>query len=703
MATFNHSALAQQNPETNIPRAIRLSVINGIIDLAKTPQQAKAKVEFFWDVLPMGEILPKQSRNEFVKPIIIRIPNRDLGDPKVWTNNLSPEEKNILLKALYPNDDISRISDLSQFRNDTSSKNFEKYWLAEDLDENLTNGKDVDASNFFSLFRDHKILTNVLMSQGIEYFLTIKQEKEVIQEGFPKISDQNIIWEISIYEFPVGSKPSDSGRDPVPTKFYYRYTIKAKIEPIDITIAKPNGNQINAEVAIRFKNGGALGLSQSAGAQFLYGKDIPSITLTTTKVYEGTLTKLQEEKAGNQIDQALQFIGIGGQQIGNLLSQTLFTGNTNYSIISGGLFSRDKVELLVGANLELAKWDPLTLGVLFGVVPQAQTSLYIGPSLQASIFTLSGGARISDNNVGSTRVDAAGVISIDLSRLIGLTPQTREIKLADSNVGGGWGNVSDELTRNLAVSRFKLIIGESIKPLKSIKPLGKSIEPIDTIPVDFGFQLRKTKECSGSDVATTNSTNVDIRVRQFREQSKSDFSIKPLQFFPQGIYKVELVSDDKGFYLVEPPFDKSVNSNEIRYCYVPSLTSVKLITLMIEKLPSVTFSLAIDESIKEPETKLEELKFEFQQIKDCGNPSQDVRKKDVRVGISIKDFKLEQSKSLVDPLQFFPKGIYKIQDASGIELKLVNSESTEQDELNMCSLTNTPATQKLSLKKSKKP
>ncbi|MFN9467851.1 MAG: hypothetical protein ACK6BS_11995, partial [Pseudanabaena sp.] len=153
MLTFNHSALAQQNPETSIPRAIRLSLINGIIDLAKSPQQAKAKVEIFWDVLPEGETLPKQSLNEFVKPITIRIPNRDLGAPKIWTNNLSPEEKNILLKALYPNDDNSRISDLSQFRNDTSSKNFEKYWLAEDPDENLTNGKDVDASNYFSLFR----------------------------------------------------------------------------------------------------------------------------------------------------------------------------------------------------------------------------------------------------------------------------------------------------------------------------------------------------------------------------------------------------------------------------------------------------------------------------------------------------------------------------------------------------------------------
>ncbi|MFN5501649.1 MAG: hypothetical protein ACK5AW_05960 [Pseudanabaena sp.] len=683
MLTFNHSALAQQNPETSIPRAIRLSLINGIIDLAKSPQQAKAKVEIFWDVLPEGETLPKQSLNEFVKPITIRIPNRDLGDPKIWTNNLSPEEKNILLKALYPNDDNSRISDLSQFRNDTSSKNFEKYWLAEDPDENLTNGKDVDASNYFSLFRDHKILTNVLKSQGIEYFLTIKQGKEVIQEGFPKVSDQNIIWEISIYEFPVGSTLSNSGGVAVPTKFYYRYTIKAKIEPIDITIAKPKSDKVKAEVAIRFKKAGELGLSQKGGAEFL-SETIDDITLAKSEAGQKELSKIQEEKAGNQLDQTLNFIGIGGQQIGDLLSRTLFQGNTNYSIISGGLFGRDKVELLVGANLELAKWDPLTLGVLFGVVPQTQTSLYIGPSLQASIFTLSGGARISDNNGSSTRVDTAGVISIDLSRLTGLTPQTKEIQLEDFKAGGGWGNVSDELTKNLAVSRFSLKTGGSI------------IKPQD-IPADFGFQLRKTKECSG--VTTTNSTIVDIRIGQFREQGKSNFSVKPLQFFPQGLYRVEPVSDNKGFGLVSPTTNKSVNGNEIRFCYDPKLTAVPLRTLTIERLPSVQFSLAIDESIKEPETKLEELKFEFQQIKDC--EKQDVREKNVRVGINIKDFKLEQSKSVVELLQFFPKGIYKIQDTSGIELKLANSESTEQNELNMCSLTNTPTIQKLSLKRSK--
>ncbi|MBD2186626.1 hypothetical protein [Pseudanabaena mucicola] len=681
MATFNYSALAQQEPETNVPRAIRLSLINGIIELAKNPQQAKAKIELIWDVLPEGTILPKQSRNEFVKPIVIRIPNRDLGDPKIWTNNLSSEEKNILLKALYP-DDSSRISDLSQFRNDTSSKNFEKYWLAEDLAENLINGKDVDASNFFSLFRDHKILTNVLKSQGIEYFLTLKQEEEVIQEGFPKVSDQNIIWEISIYQFPVGSTPSDSGGSPVPTKFYYRYTIKAKIEPIDITIAKPKGREINAEVAIRFKNGGALGLSQSGGAEFLY-KDIDKITLTPTKAYEKELSKIQEEKAGNQLDQTLNFIGIGGQQIGDLLSRTLFEGDTNYSIISGGLFGRDKVELLVGANLELAKWEPLTLGVLFGVVPQAQTSLYIGPSLQASIFTLSGGARISDNNVGSTRVDTAGVISIDLSRLIGLTPQTKPIQLAQDNAGGGWGNVSDELTKNLAVSRFSLKMGESIKS--------------QDIPNEFGFQLQKVKECSGAD--TTNKTIVDVRIGQFREQGKSDFSVNPLQFFPQGIYRFEPNSNAQGLEFIDPSTDEDISRNEIKFCSVPKLTALQLRALVIERLPSVRFSLAIDESIKEPTTKLEELKFEFQQIKDC--EKKDVREKNVRVGINIKDFKLEQSKSVVELLQFFPKGIYKIQDTSGIELKLANSESTEQNELNMCSLTNTPTIQKLSLKKSK--
>ncbi|PMB53489.1 hypothetical protein CEN39_04160 [Fischerella thermalis CCMEE 5201] len=183
-------------PEPDLlPRAIRLSIVNDVIEYLQNSKQVTIGLE--WFLLPVDEILLESAREYYEKdePVNCSIRNEDLGKSNKWVENLSAKCQQRLREALM-------VTDLKTLNSDPNSQiKFQKYWNPEENGDGvqLVRQGSVTASEYFGLLRDNIQITNLLKSNGLSYSFDVTGATP--QGQFPRISDQNITWDMQIYRF----------------------------------------------------------------------------------------------------------------------------------------------------------------------------------------------------------------------------------------------------------------------------------------------------------------------------------------------------------------------------------------------------------------------------------------------------------------------------------------------------------------------
>ncbi|MCP6762719.1 MAG: hypothetical protein NHB32_29065 [Fischerella sp. CENA71] len=516
-----------------LPRAIRLSIVNGVIEYLQNSKQVTIGLE--WSLLPADENLLELAREYYEKdePVTCLIRNENLGKSNQWVENLSEKCQQRLREALM-------VSDLKTLNSAPDSlARFQKYWNPEENGDGvqLVRQGSVTASEYFGLLRDNIQITNLLKSNGISYSFDVSGATP--QGQFPRISDQDITWDIKIYRFAVARLQNQ----PI---YIYRFVAKAVIEPFKLTFAKAETTDANLNVAISFKKGEeTVGLSNLK----LLASPIP-IKIEKEKGQETNLKKLEDAKAFTQLNTALSFFG--SPDLSQIVSNNFLGGTNNTSILTGGLINDKVAQPIVGVNLDILDLGNSKAGGLLGIGITDSNSLYIGPSFQYSILTLSAGARIFEKK-DFTRVEPAGVISFDLSQVIGGKQQNREIELDRNKVGGDWGKASEEIVKNLALVDWGITQNPNIQQ---------------------SLALVKEKDCADNKIQPDEYAELPIKISQGEKPR--------LKFIPQGKYKYQGLDTLPIIYALHAD-GVPVNKNaEINFCPTGETQTVKTIRLSVE-------------------------------------------------------------------------------------------------------------------------
>ena len=480
-ANQGNNGKTNQSNEAKTARAIRIGFIDGIIQYINNSARTRIKLE--WEPLPVDKNIVKAARKYGYKPVKITIRNEDLENNK-WITKISEEQRRTLEEALEsPN--LETLSTSSSF---WDLKNQEVI--------NLLKTSSLGPVDYLGLIRDRNVLVTLLESNGISYSL------EIPKSEFIRISDKKINWNISVYKFVIQQKPEIA---------FYRFGVKAVVDPFEISISDTSSEkkiQLKLEAGISFKQSDKLiGLSDNArDFVFKFPKKVD-----LDKTTEGLIDKLKTNNAPNELEGFLTFFG-GSGKLGEVISKGLLGGTKNTSIVSGGIidFEGGEISPLIGVNSKIANFGNTSAGILFGAGLDEKTSLFLGPSLQASIFTLSAGGLAVEGNK-NPQIRPAGLISVDLSRLTRSQKVNKTLKIENTELGGNWGQVSEKLFENLTLIEWKFTSDK-----------GSSTN----------FKLRQVCNSQGVAIKEEQQTVLDINASNQRV----------IKFIPKGIYKYEIPS-----------------------------------------------------------------------------------------------------------------------------------------------------------------
>jgi hypothetical protein len=417
----NKSTKIEEIPK-QLPSAISISLIDGVIKYINNDRRAKFKLQ--WSPLKVSDSLINQAGTQDFSVIKLRINSRDLENGN-WINNLNPTDKKEVLKAL-------NVSSLAT--------------LISSVDSSLDSGT-VTVSEYMHMSRERNILKFLIKSQGVKYSFGLKaQEAEILS---PDYSDENVVWHIDIYKL-----TSRRGGE------YYRFTAKAVVDSLELRIPndvisidkndKNKTKKIFYDVRFKLKKnqpGSVTEIFKIPATSF----DIPEPN-SEFKNKENSLNA-DLQKSLLSLNGFLSIFG-GSEKLGDAVLG-LLSGTDNTSIVGGGLvnFNEGGVAPFIGVNQEIGKiGDNFTSGVLFGVGTGDKTSLYIGPSVQYSVFTISAGARLG-TQVNSD-VSFAGMVAVDLSRLTNGKRDPAPTPVDISNTGGNFGNQYDAIISSYTLLEY---------------------------------------------------------------------------------------------------------------------------------------------------------------------------------------------------------------------------------------------------------
>ncbi|BAY41980.1 hypothetical protein NIES2111_63760 (plasmid) [Nostoc sp. NIES-2111] len=507
-------------------RAIRISVMEDILKFANNV--AKTKVQLEWQFLPISDesSFRKLQASYDARKATIIIPNNQLGDSEKWLQSLKSAKLSnnsngcpILEKALPT---------------PANQEYYERIWNSKGNGWRQFVGPSIRATEYFSLLRDYNLIKTLLNnSRGVKFYFTINQVSDTLE------IDEKVNWKIDVYEFEV--KPGKNCQDRV---VYYRYNIRAITEPFEVVIAKnkiPKENideaeavsesqqKVNLKVTVEAflkKSPQLAGLIDEAMYLLKNDNNQNNITVILDNKNQKFVNDLAKENAVNTLNTVFPIIGNLGD-ITKEITSSFLGGTEDSSIITGGLvdFGKDQIGGLVGINKEFNPQNNISPGVAFGVgiASDAPVSLYVGPSVRASVFTLSAGANVLEENNG-LNVNVAGLISVDLSRLLGNKKVSNSISIDSSDKGGQWYKATEILARDLAL----------LETTSNTK-----------------FQLRR--------VCNSNGTAITDVSQQAVFQVTSN---KTLQFIPRGYYIYERIPANVELALVNDDFEAPVVLNE---------------------------------------------------------------------------------------------------------------------------------------------
>jgi len=481
---------------SQFPTAITAEIVNGTIDYVNNKK--KARLALKWSLLPLDETLKNIAKDSSVQPISCKINNEDLGTSGSWFNKLSQDCQQSFRDALVV-DSQNKIE--QQLPNKCSDQNqFQKRWLCKG--EGYTLAKTaILSSQYFGLLRDYLQINGLLTSQGINYSLdatsTLSDGEE---EKFSSVSDKKITWNIMVYRFPASTSIN-----------YYRFVVTASVSPIDIYLP-PKVKTTKLDVSISLKpSPSTIGIFEPNLGE-LKGFDLP-VELPR----DSALNKIPKSRAATELTRTLSLFG--SPNLGEVVTNNFLGGTKDASLVYGGMIAKNALEPVVGANLGFANIGDAKLGALIGVgTNSSNTPFYIGPSIQYSILTLSGGFRFA-TNANAVDTNFAGIASLDLSQLFGGKREVKEFQVENIATGGDWGKASDEIYKNLAAIDYQLtdLTGNQIPKIVS---------------------LTQKASCDGK---ISPSVNLDIQTQG-------------LQFIPKGKYTYNqkqgyLLKDELGQFL----------------------------------------------------------------------------------------------------------------------------------------------------------
>lgn len=344
--------------------------------------------------------------------------------------------------------------------------------------------------------RERNILTAILKSRGGEYSFGLKADARSISP--PNFSDKKINWYIDVYAF-----KSDRGSE------YYRFTAKAVVEPFDASITD-YGSQKEIFYDARFKLKESQYISQIANNLFVSRSSINIPSIDPTPVPSSFPKSIDINKSLSSLSGFLSIVG-GSEQLG-MVTEGLLGGTEDTSIISGGLIGNGGVSALVGVNREVFNiGDDTRGGILLGLGLGDKTSLYLGPSLQSSVFTISAGARIGTQN---TDVNFAGMVAVDLSRLTNSKKNKSPIPVNISTAGGGLGQASEQI-----INKYTLLEYERLSQV---------------------FTLTRVCDEEGNNIPDRDKNLRNVVNLQPRQPLKRIY-------LPRGVYKYTSTTDKKAY------------------------------------------------------------------------------------------------------------------------------------------------------------
>jgi hypothetical protein len=401
------------------PSAITLGVVDGIIRYVKN--ERRVKIRLLWEPIPPTPSLVERANSSEFEVTTIEISNEDIksGD---WSRNISNEKKIKLSKAL--NVPISKGLIL---KNEIRLKDFQR---------------GLKVSDYINMQRERNILKVLLLSGGVQYSFRFKSNENPIVP--PDFSDEDITWQINIYSFKDEEQQEQE---------FYRFTAKAVVKPFEKKITgdfiDASGSKEKVLYDVRFKLKKSDAISSIANNLFLLPTkdsvfELPDKPTDTEKEALGTKMTEQTAKAAlTSLGGFFSFFG-GSDQFGTAV-QGILGGTEDTSIVSGGLvgFKDGSISPFIGINQEVGQLgDDISGSILLGVGLGEKTSLFLGPSIRSSIFTLSAGATLGTQS--NSEVNFGGMIGIDLSRFTNSKKDPAPIKVISSSQGGGLGQRLDD-------------------------------------------------------------------------------------------------------------------------------------------------------------------------------------------------------------------------------------------------------------------
>jgi hypothetical protein len=518
-------AFAQQVEPPKMPEvdktfsAIKATVQGGLIRFIDNSKKASIALE--WNPLPVTDDLVNsliQYTAIDKSPITIIVEQGNNG--KSLFCNMNRED----LQKIHGFLGIVNGSDCSQISPDTTLRKKEIESLFGDGGDNT-----IRPSEYVAMSKERNILKTILSSKGIEYSFNFRREDEI---EVPNFVSEKIKWKIQIYKYKwIDNDPS-----------YYRFNIKAMVEPFskDVPDAINNSFKLNARIRIKDRN-----KQTSIPNEYFSASITDALSGTTLVETKPPDTPINADADFTNLSGILSLVG-GSENIGTTL-QGFLSGTDNSSIISGGLlnFSNGGIDPLIGVNQEIGKLGDVSAGVVLGLGLGANTSIFLGPSIQTSIFTISAGARLGARE--QSDLSFAGLVSIDLSRLSGSKKTVNTLSLVSPSVGG----VPD--------IRRQIDMDTKLNTLMRYQSEGTASNQ----------QIQLQRVCDAKGVPIIDDSKITIENRK-KTGNPDDLSPK-LVYLPKGIYKYLIpagisVRQQDGLLLnVEPkPGVKSEPSVDLR-------------------------------------------------------------------------------------------------------------------------------------------
>jgi hypothetical protein len=401
--------------------AIKAIIEQGVVEYEKGVKKARFSLE--WNPLPINEELVKSLGQH--KKVDLFPQTEEINQNNSKNIACGLKSKDLLYEALG----VKKNSNCDLLVPDKELQEIELKAL-------FTTGG-IKPSEYIAMSEERNILRTILKSKGVEYAFRIKDSGDI---EVPDFKDKDIIWKVKIYKYIWPSASTNL--------YYYRFSVKAVVKPFDKNILSNQIElkKISFDATIRIKD---LDRQISIPNEFFsmtnLGEIIPNL------VNPPDTKKVADEAASNfsTLSGVFNIFG-GGKQLG-IATQGIFSGTENSSFISGGLlnFSNGGVDPLIGVSREIGKIGDISTGIVFGVGLGEKTSIFLGPSLQTSIFTLSAGATLGARE--QSDLNFAGLISVDISRLTGSKTEVNTITVENPSVGGN-SNIREKIDADTSLN-----------------------------------------------------------------------------------------------------------------------------------------------------------------------------------------------------------------------------------------------------------